>query len=105
MRRFTVEQGIAEIALTAHNKETLTIATVIYIQALQIGHQRSIVPAMTHRQHLTPGAAIGRCSKFMNAPFFHREVKQAGLVIGNHTLRSEERRVGKECRARWWPCH
>src|SRR6185295_20417873 len=20
-------------------------------------------------------------------------------------LRSEERRVGKECRSRWWPCH
>src|SRR5690554_7790816 len=73
MRRFTVEQGIAEIALTAHNKETPTIATVIYIQALQIGHQRSIVPAVTHRQHLTPGAAIGRCSKFMNAPFLDRK--------------------------------
>src|SRR6266702_8078025 len=21
------------------------------------------------------------------------------------TVRSEERRVGKECRSRWWPCH
>src|SRR5690242_4294667 len=76
MRRFTVEQGIAEIALTAHNKETLTIATVIYIQALHIGHQRSIVPAVTHRQHLTPGAAIGRCSKFMYAPFFFLMIRR-----------------------------
>src|SRR5438128_12311777 len=25
------------------------------------------------------------------------------LVVGY--ARSEERRVGKECRSRWWPCH
>src|SRR5687767_15962714 len=24
---------------------------------------------------------------------------------GGHTMRSEERRVGKECRSRWAPCH
>ena len=29
-----------------------------------------------------------------------------GVVIGNSTLlRSEERRVGKECRSRWSPYH
>src|SRR5690606_39763171 len=28
------------------------------------------------------------------------------LVFGSIVIsRSEERRVGKECRARWWPCH
>ena len=26
-------------------------------------------------------------------------------IIGNHTDRSEERRVGKECRSRWSPYH
>src|SRR5256885_16541979 len=28
-----------------------------------------------------------------------------GLVIGSTTARSEERRVGKECRSRWSPYH
>src|SRR5262245_66371458 len=26
-------------------------------------------------------------------------------VITSCSVRSEERRVGKECRSRWWPCH
>src|SRR5690348_18329733 len=25
--------------------------------------------------------------------------------VQRHTVRSEERRVGKECRSRWWPLH
>src|SRR5690348_17709129 len=28
-----------------------------------------------------------------------------GLAAGDYTLRSEERRVGKECRSRWAPYH
>src|SRR5206468_5291802 len=28
-----------------------------------------------------------------------------GVVAGITTRRSEERRVGKECRSRWWPAH
>src|SRR5690554_6605612 len=34
-----------------------------------------------------------------------REQKSGERIAGNrtHALRSEERRVGKECRARWWP--
>src|SRR5437762_13955144 len=27
------------------------------------------------------------------------------LIIGLALYRSEERRVGKECRCRWWRCH
>src|SRR5687767_15892855 len=27
------------------------------------------------------------------------------LLVGDFILRSEERRVGKECRSRWWPYH
>ena len=28
-----------------------------------------------------------------------------GLAMGDTTIRSEERRVGKECRSRWSPYH
>src|SRR5207248_7692225 len=27
------------------------------------------------------------------------------LALGRYRARSEERRVGKECRSRWWPWH
>src|SRR6266496_5214122 len=30
---------------------------------------------------------------------------QRSVQIVGGTIRSEERRVGKECRSRWWPCH
>ena len=30
-------------------------------------------------------------------------VQGVSFIAAN--TRSEERRVGKECRARWWPCH
>src|SRR5947209_19634505 len=32
-------------------------------------------------------------------------VQDCGLVINPKTARSEERRVGKECRSRWWTSH
>ena len=35
--------------------------------------------------------------------FFNCEVKD--LFVNNFTIRSEERRVGKECRSRWSPYH
>src|SRR5438445_13281381 len=30
---------------------------------------------------------------------------EAVRQMGKRTVRSEERRVGKECRSRWWPYH
>ena len=37
----------------------------------------------------------------------HRDVKSANIMIApsGHVKRSEERRVGKECRSRWSPYH
>src|SRR5688572_31615109 len=31
------------------------------------------------------------------------EIKRSGSTFVDSKLRSEERRVGKECRCRWWP--
>src|SRR2546429_3578082 len=36
---------------------------------------------------------------------FGIEVAEAFMVLGGHDHRSEERRVGKECRSRWSPYH
>ena len=35
----------------------------------------------------------------------HTIVESSSLVPDNPTVRSEERRVGKECRSRWSPYH
>ena len=32
-------------------------------------------------------------------------VKNIGIYVGTYLCRSEERRVGKECRSRWSPYH
>src|ERR1039458_10463807 len=34
-----------------------------------------------------------------------RETHRVGTILGTVRLRSEERRVGKECRSRWSPYH
>ena len=39
------------------------------------------------------------------AILFDRDVKTIGKHINNAAERSEERRVGKECRSRWSPYH
>ena len=33
------------------------------------------------------------------------ELTELGVAIAQDSRRSEERRVGKECRARWWAGH
>src|SRR5438046_10615949 len=37
-------------------------------------------------------------------PFARAVAADGGLDVAE-VVRSEERRVGKECRSRWWPCH
>src|SRR2546426_3140153 len=36
---------------------------------------------------------------------FEQALRQRGWVTGENLVRSEERRVGKECRSRWSPYH
>ena len=42
-----------------------------------------------------------------NESFFRipNNIRQIGEVGGTQKIRSEERRVGKECRSRWSPYH
>src|SRR5437899_12840056 len=46
------------------------------------------------------GQRVADGTRRARRPDAHRE-----LGVRAHVARSEERRVGKECRARWWPEH
>ena len=51
---------------------------------------------------------LAATQKIMSDPMIDQQVKREFQTIIGHTtrqLRSEERRVGKECRSRWSPYH
>ena len=62
-------------------------------------------PMLTNGNHLSAqgfDALFGSCSQQEQE---HLLAELAGLGILVDTSRSEERRVGKECRSRWSPYH
>ena len=56
--------------------------------------------ALTPSEH----ALLARVSAQVRAVMYRKRLRQTDLRIA-HTTRSEERRVGKECRSRWSPYH
>ena len=61
------------------------------------------------REHSKLLVALGDCAVTGNVPSmrntFGRTAVLDTVYIENATIRSEERRVGKECRSRWSPYH
>ena len=45
------------------------------------------------------------CADYRNLEKEVRELEQGGIDSFHIDIRSEERRVGKECRSRWSPYH
>src|SRR5437762_7019327 len=53
-------------------------------------------------------SSVSTCKRTISASQFDARVNDSTLVMasvsaGVQGVRSEERRVGKECRSRWWP--
>ena len=66
--------------------------------------KEQVLPCGTIHQHSTKAASHGlpQTERFRkDAPEHRRELGQ----VEQHDARSEERRVGKECRSRWSPYH
>jgi len=42
---------------------------------------------------------------YINPAILAKFTEETGISVGLDTYRSEERRVGKECRSRWSPYH
>mgnify|MGYP002526737564 CR=1 FL=1 len=77
-------------------------------------------PALPPGQALVPGCGRGHDARALakagwsvtgldlapsSVPLAKRLADEEGLAIDYRVVRSEERRVGKECRSRWSPYH
>ena len=51
------------------------------------------------------GGLLGLAAMYINVPDFPAADPLTALAVGIVSGRSEERRVGKECRSRWSPYH
>ena len=76
--------------------ETLPERARAYLEGRRLDEVECIIADL-------PGIARGKAvpaAKFARQPYFHLPES-----IFFQTIRSEERRVGKECRSRWSPYH
>src|SRR2546429_5301057 len=89
---FQAEDGIRDVAVTG----VQTCALPIFPQILTGLAQGEFDVAFTFDPSLATGSAARAIP--------HIGVENTYLVPGNAS-RSEERRVGKECRSRWSPYH
>src|SRR3989475_12457580 len=58
-----------------------------------------------HRPGYAAGRAAGIRSPLAEARMTKADIRAAARALGIPVWRSEERRVGKECRSRWSPYH
>src|SRR2546430_15852079 len=76
----------------------LGIGVVVTVGALSTGLDRAQAKVLAPLTGVGTDLSVTRPIKFgNNGP--------AGLSASERQQRSEERRVGKECRSRWSPCH
>src|SRR2546428_5484398 len=99
---FQAEDGIRDVALTG----VQTCALPIYQLLGFLPCRRHLFGAEDARIYLLGTDAYGR-DQFSRLLFGGQVSLFAGLLGAGLTLliRSEERRVGKECRSRWSPYH
>src|SRR2546430_8611696 len=93
---FQAEDGIRDLTVTG----VQTCALPIYEYYGELAHMLSIsvdAPASITKEVLESGNKYGRDVLLGNLG--------SNLDLPNSISRSEERRVGKECRSRWSPYH
>src|SRR2546430_10512383 len=92
---FQAEDGIRDLTVTGVQTCALPILVLVLVlvSIMVLGQlpRSADLDVTTERLELEPGA-----------PRAEREVE---TVLGLSRQRSEERRVGKECRSRWSPYH
>src|SRR5437762_9624001 len=90
---FQAEDGIRDTSVTGVQTCALPICSPQKLDPLEVCYG----PVTARRSRVqTPHAGVDVCVIF--------EPVGASVSNRSHRSRSEERRVGKECRCRWWRC-
>src|SRR3712207_7161451 len=95
---FQAEDGIRDIGVTG----VQTCALPISVLPLTSGEHEK-VGAMVEQITVTLAFAYSRAG--VESKFERLWIGQEEVPIDGRSIRSEERRVGKECRSRWSPYH
>ena len=90
---------ITDVHEPAQAQPVSEVADVLQLPAF-LSRQTDLVVAMAKT-----GAVINIKKAQFLAPQEMQHILGKFEAAGNHQLRSEERRVGKECRSRWSPYH
>src|SRR2546430_3683487 len=93
---FQAEDGIRDLTVTG----VQTCALPIYLVRQTIGISRE-----QRCDHRTQGASCGRADDDSTVDRASRDSHVPDEEPASRASRSEERRVGKECRSRWSPYH
>src|SRR3712207_8536084 len=91
---FQAEDGIRDIGVTG--VQTCALPDLICSDVFP-------KPFLPWIRKTSPRLASGKSSSIV--PWYGRKLVRASFVSLIDHLRSEERRVGKECRSRWSPYH
>src|SRR2546429_5490344 len=93
---FQAEDGIRDVAVTGVQTCALPISvpTTIGAQA-----------PLTNISKVVIACDAGMGSSVMVASTMKNRLSRYGVEVAHTAVRSEERRVGKECRSRWSPYH
>src|SRR3989440_2856587 len=93
---FQAEDGIRDLIVTG--VQTCALPISVACQRAAAGYERRAArPSGAHRRDAEPAGPPSRAVA--------RERGRVGRPGPARALRSEERRVGKECRSRWSPYH
>src|SRR5687768_17965504 len=94
---FQAEDGIRDVAVTGVQTCALPISTTSFILSRT---RPSVVRLSNSTTRMTRRATSARYIDSFS-PWWNSELKSFSPI----SFRSEERRVGKECRSWWWPWH
>src|SRR2546430_8062531 len=87
---FQAEDGIRDLTVTGVQTCALPISPVLE-QIVEVVDERPLI------EPADEGDVLGRTRL--------EALQEVGALLAHDKLRSEERRVGKECRSRWSPYH
>src|SRR2546425_11618555 len=105
--------GAGVLALVAEHLDEQVRAAVDHLRLVgELGRAVHHAEQLHHALHAVEAAELGLHHREQREPdrarvlvaLFHRELR-AELALDRAWPRSEERRVGKECRSRWSPYH